>query len=179
MKIIKKILFAILAIIAIALIVALFMPKDYAVEREIVIKQPKDSVFNYIKYLKNQDDFSVWARIDPDMKKTFSGVDGTVGAIAGWESQNDKVGVGEQEIIKITEGARIDFELRFKIPFESNDNAYMSTEAITVNETKVKWGFKGIMPYPMNLMFPLMNMEEMLGKDLQQGLDNLKVALEK
>jgi hypothetical protein len=54
----------------------------------------------------------------------------------------------------------------------------MITEAISPNQTKVKWGFDGKMPYPMNLMLPIMNMEEMLGKDLQDGLNNLKAVLE-
>jgi hypothetical protein len=112
------------------------------------------------------------------MKKTFTGTDGTVGAIAGWDSKDKNVGVGEQEIKKIVEGKRIDFELRFKVPFESTDNAYMITEAVSTNQTKVKWGFDGKMPYPMNLMLPIMNMEEMLGKDLQDGLNNLKAVLE-
>jgi hypothetical protein len=35
------------------------------------------------------------------------------------------------------------------------------------------------MPYPMNLMLLFMDMDGMLGKDLQQGLDNLKGVLEK
>lgn len=179
MNIIKKIISGLLGIIALALLIALFLPKEYAVEREITINQPKDSVFNYVKYLKNQDNFSVWSTKDPAMKKTFTGVDGTVGAIAGWDSKDKNVGVGEQEIKKIVEGERIDFELRFKVPFESTDNAYMATEAISPNQTKVKWGFDGKMPYPMNLMLPIMNMEEMLGKDLQDGLNNLKVVLEK
>lgn len=179
MNILKKIILGLLAIIALALIIALFLPKNYAVEREITINQPKDSVFNYVKYLKNQDDFSVWAKKDPAMKKTFTGIDGTVGAIAGWNSKDKNVGVGEQEIKKIVEGERIDFELRFKEPFESTDNAYMITEAISPNQTKVKWGFDGKMPYPMNLMLPIMDMEKMLGKDLQDGLNNLKDVLEK
>ncbi|WPR70506.1 SRPBCC family protein [Flavobacterium sp. NG2] len=179
MKIIKKILFTILVLISLALFAAIFMPKEYAVEREIVINQPKDSVFNYIKYLKNQDHFSVWSKMDPAMKKTFTGVDGTAGAIAGWESENEQVGTGEQEIKSITPGERMDVELRFKKPFEATDNAYFTTEAISDKETKVKWGFNGRMPYPMNLMLPMMKMDELLGKDLQGGLDNLKVVLEK
>jgi len=179
MKIIKAILFSILGIIALALIVALFMPKEYAVEREVIINQPKDSVFNYVKHLKNQDNFSVWAKTDPNMKKTFTGVDGTVGAISAWDSTNENVGVGEQEVIKITEGERIDFELRFKTPFESTADAYMSTEAISATETKVKWGFNGAMDYPMNLMLPFLEMDKVIGNDLQTGLDNLKVILEK
>lgn len=179
MKIIKGILFTILGIIALALIVALFMPKQYAVEREVVINQPKDTVFNYVKYLKNQDNFSVWSKTDPNMKKTFTGVDGTIGAIAAWESDNEEVGVGEQEIINIAEGKQIDFELRFKVPFESTAKAYMITEVISPNETKTKWGFKGAMDYPMNLMLPILQMEKLIGNDLQTGLENLKIILEK
>jgi hypothetical protein len=178
MKIIKRILFALLGLIAVALIAALFMPKDYSVEREISINQPKDSVFNYVKYLKNQNNFSVWAKTDPAMKKTFSGVDGTVGAISTWESKNENIGIGEQEIKKITEGERIDFELRFKSPFEATEEAYMTTEAISASETKVKWRFNGGIDYPMNLMLPFMGMDEMIGKDLETGLANLKVILE-
>jgi hypothetical protein len=179
MKIIKKILLAIVLLIATALIAAFFLPKNYAVEREITINQPKDSVFNYVKYLKNQDNYSTWNQKDPAMKKTHSGTDGTVGFIAGWESTNEELGTGEQEIKKIVEGERLDLELRFKVPFEATDNAYMTTEAVSASQTKVKWGFKGAMPYPMNLMLVTMNMDEMLGKELQTGLNNLKTILEK
>lgn len=179
MNIIKKIIVGLLGLIALVLLITLFLPQEYAVERVIIINQPKDSVFNYVKYLKNQDNFSVWSTKDPAMKKTFTGIDGTVGAIAAWDSKVENVGVGEQEIKKITEGKRIDFELRFKVPFESTDDAYMITEAVSPDQTKVKWGFKGKMPYPINIMLPFMNMEEMLGKDLQDGLKNLKAVLEK
>jgi hypothetical protein len=179
MKIIKRIIFSLLTLIVLALVIALFLPKEYAVEREIIINQPKDSVFNYVKYLKNQDNFSVWTKKDPAMKKTFRGVDGSVGATSTWDSKDKNLGVGEQEIKKIIEGNRIDFELRFKAPFESTDMAYMTTEAIAPNQTKVKWGFNGKSPYPMNLMLAIMNIDEMLGKDLQDGLNNLKTVLEK
>lgn len=69
-----------------------------------------------MKLLKNQDNFRVWFSKDPAIKKTFSGTDGTVGAVAGWDSKNQNVGVGEQEIKKIVKGERIDSELRFKVP---------------------------------------------------------------
>jgi hypothetical protein len=179
MNIIKKIVLAILAIIALALIIALFAKKEFAIEREITINQPKDSVFNYIKYVKNQDHFSVWNQKDPKMVKTFSGTDGTVGFVYSWNSKNEDVGVGAQEIKKITEGERVDFELRFKVPMEATNMAYMTTESITPNQTKVKWGFTGKMPYPMNLMLIVMDMDKMIGKDLEDGLNNLKVVLEK
>ncbi len=179
MKILKSILLAVAALVAITLVVALFIDQDYHVEREIVINQPKQEVFNYVKYLKNQDNYSKWATMDSEMKKTYTGTDGTVGFVSRWESTNEEVGVGEQEIKGITEGEKLDFELRFYEPFEATDKAFMTTESLSDNSTKVKWGFNGHMAYPMNLMLLFMNMEEMLGNDLQQGLDNLKTVLEK
>ena len=179
MKILKRIVIALLILIAIPLLIAIFTKKEYAVEREITINKNKTEVFAYIKLLKNQDNFSKWATMDPNMKKEFKGTDGTVGFVSAWDSESDSVGKGEQEILKITEGDRIDFALRFKEPFETNDNAFMSTEAISETQTKVKWGFNGKMPYPMNFILLLMDMEEMLGSDLQIGLDRLKVVLEK
>lgn len=179
MKILKGLLFTVLGIVALALIVALFVKKEYAVEREIVINQPKEEVFNYIKYLKNQDNYSVWANMDPNMKKEYTGTDGAVGFVSAWDSDNSDVGRGEQEIVKINEGERIDYELRFKEPFESKEPAYLITEKIDGQQTKVKWGFNGKMDYPMNLMMLFMDMEEMIGNDLENGLNNLKIVLEK
>jgi uncharacterized membrane protein len=176
---IKKILIALILIIAVVLVAAFFMPKEYAVTKEITINKPVDSVFKYVRYLKNQNEFSVWANIDPKMKSTYKGIDGKVGSISAWESDVKDVGVGEQEITKITEGNRIDFDLRFKKPMEDTAVGFMSTEAVPGNKTKVKWGISGVMPYPMNLMLPMMRMDQMIGNDLQKGLDNLKVKMEK
>ena len=178
MKIVKKILIALTIIIAIPLIMALFIKKDYAVQREVIVDKPKQEVFDYIKYLKNQDNYSKWNKIDPHMKKSYKGTDGTVGFTARWESSKKDVGWGEQEIKKITEGERIDFELRFIKPFEAIEPAYMTTETINENQTKVVWGFSGHINYPMNFMLLFMDMEEMIGGDLETGLRDLKAILE-
>ncbi|MBZ4037566.1 SRPBCC family protein [Flavobacterium sp. 17A] len=178
MIIIKRILVFFILIISIVLIAAYFMPKEYAVEKEITINKPVDSVFTYIKSLKNQNEFSVWANTDPKMKVTYKGVDGTVGSISSWESDVKEVGVGEQEITKITENRRLDFALRFKKPMEDTAVGFMSTEPLSGNVTKVKWGVNGIIPYPTNIMLPMLKMDQMIGNDLQKGLENLKDKLE-
>lgn len=165
-------------VIAIPLIAALFIKKEYTVERTIRINKPKSEVFNYVKYLKNQDNYSKWAKMDANMKKSYRGTDGTVGFVSAWESNTKEVGKGEQEIKKITEGERIDFELRFFEPFKSTEPAYMTTESISDNQTEVEWGFNGHMKYPMNLMFLFMDFEKMIGDDLETGLKSLKTELE-
>ena len=178
MRTLKKIILVLLAIPIILLLIALMVQKDYAVERSIEINRPKQAVFDYVKYLKNQDNFSKWANMDPDMVKTYRGTDGQAGFVSAWKSDNKDVGAGEQEIILIEPGSRIDYELRFIEPFESTENAYIITTAVDSTKTEVKWGFNGRMDYPMNLMLLFMDFEEMIGGDLQTGLENLKAQLE-
>jgi len=164
-------------IIAVPLILALFVKRKFTIEREVTINKPKHHVFTYIKYLKNQDNYSKWMMIDPNMKKMYKGTDGTVGFVYGWRSDNKNVGTGEQEITKIKEGERIDFEIRFTRPFKSTDPAYMTSETVTENQTKVKLGYIGKMKYPTNLMILLI--EKKIGKDMETGLTNLKMVFEK
>ena len=139
----------VLIVVAIPFVVALFVKKTYSVEREIMISKPKQVVFDYLKFLKNQDKFSKWATMDPNMKKEYRGIDASVGFVSAWESQNKNVGKGEQEIRKITDGKRIDFELRFIKPFVGVANAYMTTDSMSRSETIVNWGFDSKMTYPM------------------------------
>lgn len=179
MKILKKILIGIAVVIALLLVTALFVKKEYTVERALTINTSKQEVFEYIKLLKNHAEFNVWSMMDPEMKTEYTGTDGTVGFKSAWDSKNENVGKGEQTIAKITEGERVDFDLHFIKPFEGIAKAYMSTTASAENQTTVKWAFESKMPYPMNLMLVFMNMDNMLGADLEKGLLNLKNNLEK
>lgn len=178
MKILKPLLIAIAVLIAIPLIAALFMKNEFNVSREITIDKSKQEVWDYTKYLKNQNEWSVWGSMDPNMKVSFTGEDGTVGFISAWESQHDSVGKGEQEITKIEDGKRINYELRFLEPMKATNYATLTFDSLDVNQTKVTWAFSGKMPYPMNAIMLVMNFDEMLGKDFSQGLANLKSKLE-
>jgi hypothetical protein len=113
------------------------------------------------------------------MKRDYKGTDGTAGFIYFWDSENKQVGKGEQEIIKITEGERIDYEIRFIKPFAGTSSSYMATEPVSPGQTKVIWVFKGMRNYPMKIMHLLLNLKKMLGKDLATGLATLKTVLEK
>ena len=179
---IKKILLVIAALIvlgiAVIAVAAFVTPTECKVEREITISRPKGAVFDYVKHIKNQNTWGPWYKKDPAMKQDFKGNDGFVGFVYSWKSANEDIGSGEQEIKRIAEGDRIDTELRFKEPFESKADAYMLTEATGPQTTKVRWGFTTNVPRPMNLMMLAVDMDAMVGKDFQEGLDNLKQILE-
>lgn len=178
MSVLITILIVIVSLIALLLIIALFVKKEYIVQRDIVINKPKQEVFNYIRYLKNQDYFNKWTMTDPNMKKTYRGTDGTVGFVYGWNG-NKQAGEGEQEITGIKEGERLDVEIRFVRPFAAVGHTPFVTETVNGNQTKLTWTMDSAMKYPMNIMLAFMSMDKLLGKDLEASLGMLKDILEK
>ena len=177
MTIILIILSIIGGLIALFFLIALFVKKEYALFSSIPINKPKQEVFDYIRFLKNQDHFSKWVMTDPNMKKDFKGTDGAPGFVYAWDSENKQAGKGEQEIMNIIDGERMDVEIRFIRPFEGISKAPFTTKALSADQTEVTWGMIGKSKYPMNIMN--LFIMGILEKDLKESLNNLKVILEK
>lgn len=179
MRLLKIVGIVVMLIVVIALIVAAIIKKDYVVARSTTINRPATEVFEYVKYLKNQNEYSVWAKIDPSMKKEFKGTDGTPGFVSSWDSKNNDAGAGEQEINSIIPNQKINYEIRFIRPFKSTSNANLALTPVDSSSTKITWTFEGKMKYPTNIMLLVMDMNKIIGKDLEGGLSNLKSILEK
>ena len=177
MNILSTILLVIAGIIILLFIIAFFMKKDHYVKREIVINAPLQKVFDFLKLLKNQDQFNKWATTDKlNRKEEFKGTDGTVGFIYSW-SGNKNAGQGEKEIKNIVEGKKIETEIRFVKPMRVTSYTIMETEFLSDNETKVYLINGGKLKYPINLMIPMA--EKNFARDMDESLNKLKVILEK
>lgn len=170
-------LYIIVGILALIIFLAAIAPKTYDVFRSIEIARPKAEVFEYLKYLEKQREWSPWEKRDPNMEHRFTGTDGTVGAISYWNGNKD-VGEGEQEITGIEEGKRIEAELRFFKPWKSQSDCYLEVDEVSEGNTRVTWGFSGRNKFPMSLMMLFMSMDKMVGKDFEEGLASLKTKLE-
>jgi hypothetical protein len=160
------------------LILIIVAPRQYHVNRSIVISKPINEVFDYLKYIKNQDYWSPWKQKDPHMKQEFFGIDGEAGFVSKWEGNKD-VGTGEQEIKVVIENNRIDTELRFFKPWKSTSQGYLTVEKLSDDLTQVEWGFYGRNPIPFNVFMLFFNMDKAVGKDFKEGLNQLKQQLEK
>lgn len=176
MNTIITILLVLAGIIALLLIIAYFMKREHYVKREIIINAPLQKVFDYLKMLKNQDQFNKHAKADPGRKEEFKGTDGTVGFIIAWNG-NKNVGEGQKEIKSIIEGKKIETEIRFVRPMTTTASIMMETEPLPDNQTKVSWSNGGVLKYPINIMIPML--EKMLPKDMDSSLSTLKNILEK
>jgi hypothetical protein len=152
--------------------------KGCVFEREITINRPSDVVFTYLKSLKNFQNWNPYLKVDPQARLQYSGSDGQAGSLVAWEG-NKKLGQGEQEITKIVEGQKVQFELRFKRPFENTTSGSFSAMPAGQGRTQVKWTMDGRPIFPMTIFALFLNVDKMMGCQFEAGLKELKGILEK
>ena len=176
MNIIITILLVLAGIIALLLIIAFFIKKQHYVNREIIINTPRQKVFDFLKLLKNQEQFNKWAtRGKENRKEEFKGTDGTVGFIYAWSSDKS-AGQGEKEIKNIIEGKKIETEIRFVKPMKLAASVIFEMESLSDNQTKLNMINTGAIKYPMNIFVPIA--EKKFPKDMDESLATLKNILE-
>ncbi|MBI5370853.1 MAG: SRPBCC family protein [Sphingobacteriales bacterium] len=169
-------LFILAGIILLFLLLALLIKKEFSLEKQAVINRPAREIFDYIKRIRNQEQYSVWVMKDPRIKIVYTGQDGAAGFRSAWESEDKNVGTGEQEIIHIKEGESMEVEIRFKKPFEATNRATTTVTAISETQSRLSTRFYGRSKFPMNIMN--LFMDKLVGKDMQQNLENIKRNLE-
>ncbi|MCB9332540.1 MAG: SRPBCC family protein [Lewinellaceae bacterium] len=175
MKILKILLYLLLGLAGLLVLLGLFARKDYHIERSIEIDAPKALIYDHVRFFKNFETWSPWAKLDPAMKTTITGTDGAPGATYSWKG-NDDVGAGQQVITGMT-ADRIDMEVRFTEPFESTSPTYLIFEPNEA-KTKVTWAFDMHVAFPWNGLAMFTDMDAAVGKDYTQGLENMKAVCE-
>lgn len=177
MKVLKIVGIVIVSIVALLLIVAAFVPKSYTVSVSRTINKPRQEVYDFVRILDNQKKYSVWVMEDPNLNPEIIGTDGTVGAIQRWNSKNDNVGEGEQEITALSP-ERMDVDLRFKRPFEGKAKAANIFKEASPTQTLVTVEFySDEAKWPFNL--PSYFLGRKFITDAQtQNLENISKILE-
>ena len=176
---IKKILLLLVAAIAVLLLYATTRPDSFSMQRELLVKAPPEKVYPLIT------DFgaagwrlwSPWEKIDTDMKRTQSGAATGQGAVYAWEG-NDKVGAGRMEITDAQAPTAVTIKLDFLKPFEAH-NVAKFTLVPQGDGTRVTWAMSGPSSYLVKVMHIFFDMDAMVGKDFEAGLQGIKAQAEK
>jgi effector-binding domain-containing protein/uncharacterized protein YndB with AHSA1/START domain len=176
MRVLKAILIILLAIGAIIGILGMIGPDTFRYERSVTIAAPPESVYTHVSSLGAMDKWSPWNELDPTMKKTMEGTDGTVGATQSWEGNSD-VGRGAQRIDSLVPNALVRNRLMFKEPMESECDALVELTPAG-DSTKVTWAMVGENNFMSKVMCKFMDMDAMIGKDFEKGLGMLKAQVE-
>lgn len=171
----KKLLKILLVIVAVLVIAMLVMGKKYHYEKSIVINAPIEKVWGNVNSSKAFNQWNPWMKLDPNLKVTYSGIEGQIGDKYCWEG-NDEVGQGCHEITAIVPNQKVETRMVFKKPFESDatSNILLTSEG---NATKVTWNMDCELDYPMNLMKIIMDGQ--MDKSYGGGLNTLKAISEK
>jgi uncharacterized protein YndB with AHSA1/START domain len=163
--------------IAIVLILAATKPDSFSVQRVTSIMAPPEKVFPWINDFHQWKSWSPYENKDPAMKRSYSGAADGKGAIYGWEG-NKNVGSGRMEILDSSTPSKIVIKLDFFTPFEGHNTAEF-TMLPQGDATNVIWLMHGPAPFMHKVMQVFMNLDNMIGKDFEVGLANLKNISEK
>ncbi len=163
--------------IAIVLVLALTKPNTFAVQRAISIKAPAEKIFPLINDFHQWVAWSPYENKDPAMKRTYSGAESGKGAVYAWAGNNN-VGSGRMEILEAAVPSKIAIKLDFFKPFEGHNTAEF-TMLPQGDATNLTWVMHGPAVFMSRLMQVFINLDNMIGKDFEVGLANLKKLTEK
>lgn len=175
----KKILLSALMIVIIAVALLFFygatQPKEVSLERSVVIQQDIETVYSYVSDFRNWKEWSVWNLRDTSMVVAYSGDAGSAGSAMSWESEDS--GNGKQTIVEAIPNSQI----KTALDFGGMGTALSDWKFEPVPEgTSVTWSFWSETggPFMRGIMALFFDMEEAIGKDYEEGLENLKKRIE-
>jgi uncharacterized protein YndB with AHSA1/START domain len=169
---------AIILAIAIAVVLGLASTKSniLRVQRSITINAPPERIFPLISDFHQWRHWSPYEQKDPAMKRTYDGAANGKGAIYAWDGDKN-VGSGRMEILEATPSQKIVIKLDFFTPFEGHNTAEF-TMLPQGDGTHVTWLMHGPARFMTKLIQVFMNLDNMIGKDFEAGLANLKKVSE-
>jgi hypothetical protein len=168
---------AVLVLIAAVLILAASRPNTFKVQRSAVIGAPPERIFPLIEDFNKWPSWSPYERLDPQLKRSFSGATHGKGAVYEWEG-NSKAGKGRIEITEAVTPARVTMKLDMIKPFEGHNIVDFTLDP-QANATLVTWAMRGASPFMAKLIGLFCNMDKMIGREFEAGLGNLKALTEK
>jgi len=172
-----------IALVAIAALGALLAyaarrPDSFRVERSIRIDAPAERIYPLVADFHAWTRWSPWEGLDPAMQRTYGGATAGAGATYAW-SGTGKVGAGKMAIAQAQAPTELRIQLDFIRPFASrNTTTFTFTPVPADGATQVQWTMSGPSPFISKLMGVFMNLDRMIGRDFEKGLQGLRAAAE-
>jgi hypothetical protein len=173
-----KIIALIIALLVVGvLIYASTKPDSFRVERSISIAAPADKIFPLVNDFHQWEAWSPWEKIDPSLKRSYTGSAAGKGAAYGWEGNRD-IGSGKMEIAESIPHSKVVINLHFLKPFEARNTVefVLQPQANGTLLTQAMYGPSPLMSKIMGLVF---SMEKMVGGKYEEGLASIKTLAEK
>lgn len=170
-----------LAIVAIGLAVVVvgggyLISPTFTVTRSLVVDAPPEKIYPLVAAPRMWKQWSVWNQRDPAMQIAYTGPESGTGAAWEWKSQTQ--GDGKMTMTAAEPGRRVAFELYFP-DFDSTSHGELTFVAHGNNATRVNWTMHGDIGSNPIARWMTLAMDNMVGKDFDAGLANLKALAER
>lgn len=165
----KKIIFALAAVIAVLVVVIAMQPSSYSVSRSTTINAGPQAVFGHVSDFTNWQKWSPFLAIDPNAATTIS----DNGKVFTW-SGNWQAGRGKIIMEEIVPNERVTTRLTFLKPLAGTAVAEYTFQPITEDETLITWTMSGENGFAGKAIGFFANCEKMMGDKFDEGLANLK-----
>jgi hypothetical protein len=175
-KALKVVLIALAVAVAAVLGLAATKPDSFSVQRSASMKAPPEKIAAVLSDFRAWEAWSPWEKVDPKMKRSFSGEPRGKGAKYAWAG-NSEVGEGSMTITE-AQATRVALDLDFVKPFEGH-NKVVFTLAPKGEATEVTWNMTGPSPYITKVIQVFCDMDGMIGQQFESGLASLKAITEK
>lgn len=172
----KKVSIALALIIVVLLVVVALQPAEFGITRSTTIAAPPETVFEPVNDLHRWNDWSPWAKLDPNAKNTFEGLPSGVGAAFAW-SGNNQVGEGRMTITESRANELVRFNMEFVKPMKAT-NAAEFTFKPERNQTVVTWTMSGKNNFISKAFGLFVNCDKMVGGQFEKGLAQMKSIAE-
>ena len=145
-------------------------------ERSGLIQAPPEKIFPYLSDFKKGGQWSPYEQMDPNMKKTYTGTDGQVGAVMEFDGNKD-AGSGKLEILNIIPNQSVDIKLTMIKPFHA-ENLIQYTLTPEAGETRFTWAMSGDGGFMGKLINVFIDCEAMVAGQFSVGIENLQKVVE-
>lgn len=172
----KKIAIALAALVLTILAIASMRADELRIERSTTIVAGPESTFERINDFHRWAEWSPYEEKDPDMKRTFDGAASGKGAVYTWQGDGD-VGAGRMEILESSAPEKVRIQLDFSEPFAGHNIAEFALVS-RAGVTNVSWSMSGRNNLLAKVIGLVIDIDEMVGRDFERGLANLKTLAE-
>lgn len=149
--------------------------KPYEITASVMVKASQKQVFEYMRDLKNFDDWNPFAAMAKNMTMQLSEVTDQVGATYTYSDK--RMGSGEMTILTLHPDTLIRLQMKFMMPNEEIADIRWSLSS-TDGETRVTWAMNGERDAKARFMNAIFQFDKMMVKNFTDGLAALKAKLE-
>ncbi len=177
-KIIGGVAFVVVTPVAFVVGYAATQSSEFRVERSQRIEASAATVYAQIEDMHAWAAWSPWEKLDPAMKKTFTGPAKGIGSTYEWEG-NKNAGQGRMTITEAVPGSRVVQKLEFIKPFAATNTTTFAITPDGDKAVKLTWSMDGQKNLGMKVFGLFTDMDKQVGGDFEKGLASIKTIAEK